>query len=540
MHELRILTSDGAGKKCQIEGPVFTIGSSGDCSLVIDSLNVSDIHAELVVEDATVTIKDMGTLIGTFVNGEPVTEKKLDNNDEILIDTLRILYKKLYQQGDVEVVLDPSSSGLDSIFGSVIDKRAAEKEEKEASPSPGAESSLIENDFSIIDEITTNSECDPKYGEFWDSIRNQVEQILNNLQTLVRIGKMVNSELELDPLLNIIIEKTINLMKAERGFIVLHHKKTGKLDVVVARGMDDKLEGNEKKLFSSNIIRKVIGDGQPYVSSNVLADNSIDGQSKFLHKIRSCICVPLKCRGDIIGALYIDHTGTSNRFDQDQVKFLDSFANQAAIAIDNARLYNMAVTDALTGLFTRQHFVHRLDAEVEKVRDSGTQFSLLILDIDNFQRINDKYSRKTGNTVIRKVAETIKETVGRAGIPARYEGQKFAVILPGKTIAEARDTAEQIRQGIKNRLINTQHGNIYVTISIGIATHDPAKTPLTADGEREKEADIDCGVLFEQANRALRTAKENGRNRVTIFESAAGDQVDGGNQAATSNQVDAS
>lgn len=534
MHELRITASGGEEKKYTIEGPVFTIGSSGECNLVIDSLNVSDIHAQLLVENTMVTIRDMGTLMGTFVNGEPVTEKKLDNNDEILIDTLCLLYKKLYQQGDVEVVLDPSSSGLDSIFGSVIDKRAAGKRDEETSSSPGAESALLENDYSIIDEITGSSECDPKYGEFWDSIRPQVEQILVNLQTLVRIGKMVNSELELDPLLNMIMEKTITLMKAERGFIVLHHKKTGKLDVVVARGMDEKLEGSEKKLFSSNIIRKVIGDGQPYMSSNVLQDKSIEGRSKFMHHVRSCICVPLKCREDIIGALYIDHTGTSNRFDQDQVKFLDSFANQAAIAIENARLYKMAVTDALTGLFTNQHFLHRLEAEVDRVREDGTPFSLLVLDIDNFERINDNYGRKTGDTVIRKVAETIKENVGKAGIPARYEGQKYAVILPETTASAARDVAEQIRQGVKSRLINTQHGNIYVTISVGVTTHDTAKITLTvdseqeADGEHEKEAAVDCGVFFEQADRALRMAKKNGRNRVTVFEPATRDQAEVG------------
>jgi len=521
MHEIRITYPDGSESRCEIKESGFTIGSSPDCDLTISSLNVSDVHAELLIEENAVTIRDMGTLMGTLVNGEPVTERKLENNDEILIDAYQIIYKRIYQQGNVELAATPSASGIDSVIGSVIDKRVTREKEKTAH-STG--SLLLEDDYSVLEELELESKADTNSTDFWELIRPVVEEILTNLQTLVRIGKIINSELDLDTLLNLIMEQTVNLMKAERGFIVLHHRKTGKLDVVVARGITEKLEGEDKRLFSSNAIRKVIGDGQPYYSSNVIEDKSIEGGSKFMHQVRSCICVPLKCRGDVIGALYIDHTGTSVRFKPTQVKFLESFAVQAAIAIENARLYKMAVTDALTGLFTNQHFMHRLDAEIDKSGEDGTPFSLLILDLDNFERINAKYGHNTGDAVIRKVAETIRETVGKAGIPARYEGQKFAVILPSTPAVEARDMAENIRHGIKTRLINTQHGNIYVTISVGVAVCDIALTAPTAGSEQERVTAIDRQTLFEQADRALRAAKESGRNRVIVFESVAGNQ----------------
>ena len=84
--------------------------------------------------------------------------------------------------------------------------------------------------------------------------------------------------------------------------------------------------------------------------------------------------------------------------------------------------------------------------------------------------------------------------------------------------------AENIRHGIKTRLINTQHGNIYVTISVGVAVCDIALTAPTAGSEQERVTAIDRQTLFEQADRALRAAKESGRNRVIVFESVAGNQ----------------
>ncbi|KOS67701.1 chemotaxis protein CheY [Lysinibacillus contaminans] len=162
----------------------------------------------------------------------------------------------------------------------------------------------------------------------------------------------------------------------------------------------------------------------------------------------------------------------------------------------NAILVELSVTDKLTGLKNRRFFQEKLEEHIALYRETGKFFSLLILDIDHFKKVNDTYGHQVGDEVLVQLAHVLTTQTREADIAARYGGEEFVVILPNTDLAESKIIAEQLRQTVEHAQWKT--GSL--TVSIGIATFT--------------EQDSDATIL-KNADQALYASKENGRNRVT-------------------------
>ncbi|WP_342563557.1 diguanylate cyclase [Paenibacillus sp. FSL R7-0345] len=162
----------------------------------------------------------------------------------------------------------------------------------------------------------------------------------------------------------------------------------------------------------------------------------------------------------------------------------------------NAALVELSTTDKLTGLKNRRYFEDMLSGQLELFRETGEPFSLLIMDIDYFKRINDTFGHQTGDYVLEKLGSLLKFHSREKDTAARYGGEEFVLILPGLTADESRLVAENLRQVTELAVWDTGR----LTVSIGIAT-------CTAE-DSEK-------TLLHKADAALYASKENGRNRVT-------------------------
>jgi diguanylate cyclase (GGDEF)-like protein len=157
-----------------------------------------------------------------------------------------------------------------------------------------------------------------------------------------------------------------------------------------------------------------------------------------------------------------------------------------------------ARTDDLTGLPNFRAFRERIDAELERADRYPERFGVLILDLDRFKKYNDTYGHLAGNEALRRVAQTIRETVRAVDFPARYGGEEFAVIVPQVDATALAVIAERIRANIESLLAPADGAKL--TVSIGAA--------LYPDDARDREA------LFKSADSRLYEAKEAGRNRV--------------------------
>ncbi len=173
-------------------------------------------------------------------------------------------------------------------------------------------------------------------------IKNATEQDqeLARLYALVDMGKVINSSLDLTTVLNEVMDTIISLTGAERGFLMLSNR-TGVLEFRVARNMARETLEEEEFSISSTIANRVAEQGEPVLTTNAQEDPRFTGQhSVAIYNLRSILCVPLKVKGQVTGVIYADNRIRSGAFTQRDLNILTAFANQAAVAIENARLFN--------------------------------------------------------------------------------------------------------------------------------------------------------------------------------------------------------
>lgn len=171
---------------------------------------------------------------------------------------------------------------------------------------------------------------------------------------------------------------------------------------------------------------------------------------------------------------------------------------QAKLLAVNATLIELSETDKLTGLKNRRFFQDKLEQQLNSYYESAKPFSLCILDIDHFKKVNDTFGHQVGDDVLAQLAQLLTQRARKEDTVARYGGEEFVMILPDTEIAVAKEIGEQIRKTVA--FDHWPAGQ--VTISIGMATATLEDTGTT---------------LLKNADDALYASKKNGRNQVTHF-----------------------
>ena len=225
--------------------------------------------------------------------------------------------------------------------------------------------------------------------------------------------------------------------------------------------------------------------------------------------IRSILMVPLMVENKATGVMGMVEP-TAGKFDIDRLSVLATVAQQAAVAIENARHYQLATVDQLTGLYLRHHFMQRLADERARSQRYRTPFAVLMLDLDTFKEVNDRHGHNVGDRFLRLSADAIRQSLRGSDIACRWGGDEFCVLLPQTEVEAARATSERIRKGIE-ALSPTLIG-IRATASVGVATY-----PTDFDGNVED--------LVKRADQALYRAKRQGRDRVEIYSLKPADSV---------------
>jgi PAS domain S-box-containing protein len=171
-------------------------------------------------------------------------------------------------------------------------------------------------------------------------IIGETETQYRHMLALTEIGKVVNSTLELDEVLRIVMDNIVGLSRAERGFLMLKDEK-GNLVANVARNWEKESINSTESAVSRTVIQKVVETGEAILTTNAQEDPRLSGQESIIaFNLRSILCVPLKVKNDLIGVIYADNRIRSGIFTETERDLLSAFANQAAVAIDNARLFS--------------------------------------------------------------------------------------------------------------------------------------------------------------------------------------------------------
>ncbi|MGZ5000651.1 MAG: CHASE domain-containing protein [Methylomonas sp.] len=201
---------------------------------------------------------------------------------------------------------------------------------------------------------------------------------------------------------------------------------------------------------------------------------------------------------------WVVHTGVP-RFDErgDFMGFIGSCIDITEHKEMEEELWELATTDGLTGFLNRRHFIVRLQEEFDRMqRNEDLQSSVLMLDLDHFKKINDRYGHAAGDAVLNHFAKIIHSQQRKIDVVGRVGGEEFAIILPDTELAEARFFAERLRKTVEDRPLQHEADRIEITVSIGIAL-------LSATSKSPDK-------VLREADRALYEAKDTGRNRVVL------------------------
>jgi diguanylate cyclase (GGDEF)-like protein len=336
---------------------------------------------------------------------------------------------------------------------------------------------------------------------------------------LVQIGIALTSERDLSTLLHRILTEARRFTRGEAGTLFLRendelHFAVVQNDLLVRRlgeaEMQRVLQSEPLKLSDLSLAGYVsmmgevvnipdtymIPPDRPY-TFNPLFDVRCD------YKTRSALVVPLQDpAGNIFGVLELlnalDEAGCVVPFDPLYEGLVRALASQAAVAIRNARLEDLSFKDALTDVYNRRYFMVRIEEESRRHLRFDEPVSLVLLDLDRFKDVNDRFGHRAGDEALREVAQLLQKHSRNFTVVTRYGGDEFAVLLVNTAKAGAVAYAQRIREIIEEH--GFAHGT--VTVSLGVAS-------LPEDAASGDD-------LVVAADGAMYEAKRLGRNRVAV------------------------
>ena len=337
--------------------------------------------------------------------------------------------------------------------------------------------------------------------------------------TLYKISHMMSEVgFDIDKLLDIIIEKSIEAAKATKGSLMLLDDSQEFLEVQRVIMWDETLnravpienfKKNIKIKPGEGIAGKVLVTGEMLIINQPENDpnfKQFDDNERFIQNI---CCIPLKVNNITFGVINIVDKVDGSSFEKRDTDLLMAMVNQAAIVLDNTKLFKLAITDGLTGLYLVRHFKNKLASEEKRAKRYNKIFSILFFDIDHFKKFNDTYGHHIGDEVLKQVAAIFKNSL-RDGIDiaARYGGEEMIALLPETDIKGAYIVAERLRNAVANHEFTGYKTSLHVTISIGISEFP--------------SSDTDSLELIRKADTALYQSKEGGRNKTTIYTTEMG------------------
>jgi diguanylate cyclase (GGDEF)-like protein len=263
---------------------------------------------------------------------------------------------------------------------------------------------------------------------------------MSTLQAVLEVSLAWAQERDPERLLQLIVQKATEVAGAERGCVALIEGEQ-----LAPRAMMGFGDGESISLTAA---RQVLAHNVPMAWEDLLRDHEVGrARSVLAQRLRAVMCAPLMIAGKAIGVLYVDATAGANYTCSDLV-IMQALANQAAVALENTRLYQEAITDSLTGLYSAGYFYRRLQEEVERALRYRRPVALILADLNGLKGINDRHGHLAGNHALKTLAAILRGQVRAVDVPCRYGGDEFAIILPESGLVEAEALRARLEEAV--------------------------------------------------------------------------------------------
>lgn len=338
-----------------------------------------------------------------------------------------------------------------------------------------------------------------------------ITSTLTNTQTLYQTAQALIATENLNDLLQNLVEQVANTLPANRVILITLETETEEItNFVVGGSQSHQICPASYQELMDGLTGWVMQNRKPALSHHSKSDpreKPYVQQSREKYQAGSLIMVPLRYRQEILGTLTAVHA-TKMDYSQKEVDLLETIASHAAVAIKNAQLFEyvqeLAETDELTQTNNRRQLFALGKREFNHARRYRQPLSVIMLDIDNFKKINDTYGHAVGDVVLYELTQYCLSNIRKVDILGRYGGEEFVILLPNTDSVRSAELANRLCDFVEINPISTKIGAINITISLGVAEIAPDTPNLAA--------------LVDQADTALYNAKKKGKNRVEVYE----------------------
>jgi two-component system NtrC family sensor kinase len=378
--EVHVLHGTGDGKVQRLEeNQAVVIGRDRSCQLCIDDPQISRHHARLLRRADSITIEDLNSSNGTFLNGVRIKSGILKSNDLVTLGRFtQLVVRRTAESASPRPQPAVPSAGVEKgdRLRPAIDR-----------PEPAVEKTVLASSMSITRTLKP-TELTELLGRSHGSLR-----------AMYRVLGLTSSILDLDLLLNRILDEVFATIQAERAFVLLGDSGSGQLEVKASRWQTR--DGIEQRVsISQHIIAHVLEKKESVLIADAMADSTFGlAQSVVIHRIRSAMCSPLRGRTGIVGIIHVDTSTGSGEFGEEDLLLLDAIGTAAGIAVENAQLHLetirnerlAAMGQAIAGL---SHCIKNILAAME-VSSSLMERGLESQDLDNISRVWQVFRRSS-------------------------------------------------------------------------------------------------------------------------------------------------
>jgi two-component system, cell cycle response regulator len=332
-------------------------------------------------------------------------------------------------------------------------------------------------------------------GEYLSALRSSRDELARSMN---RLGETLSSTHDLPKLLAVVLEAAVQARRARAGSLLLLTPDRTALVREATFGLTHR-EPAERIPVGQGVAGTVAATGRAMILASPAGNGGPEPAAT------SQVSVPLLAQGRVLGVLSLYDREDGEPFTLGDAEGLTAFAVQAAVAIENVQLHaeaeRLSVTDPLTGAWNYRYFKRRFEQEIERSRRFGRVLALLMLDIDHFKSVNDRFGHQRGDEVLVELARRVTGSVRDIDTFARYGGEEFVLILPETNLEGGLAVAEKLRLATRRTpFCGEGREGVPLTVSIGVACF-----PEHATSPEE---------LLRAADEALYEAKLQGRDRV--------------------------
>ncbi len=504
----KLLSTTGEQAIDLVPGRTIVVGRAVTSDVPIYDPTISRKHAELILTDGGVKVKDAGSSNGTFLNGARVTEALAGENDVITFGKVAFRVKEVSTPAPRPQIVSVSAEF--------------------AGAKGGAAGGTIVRQLpvSVSGGVPAIITASPSGASHLKVTARSLEELREKkLELLLEISKELSKQQELDRLLDKVVEFTFQVMNVDRVSILLLEEPSGELVPRISKGRT--AQSSASKHVPQSIARRVVDDRVAILSDNTAADERFKGKSILIQSVRSAMCTPLIGTDQkVLGILYVDNLTATHSFSDDDLKFLIAFGSLAAVAIENSQRSERLRREALVLSNFQRYFSPNIAQVIAQQQDAGRLPSekrpvvLFFSDIRGFTPMSETMSPDAIATLLTEYfTEMVEIVFEHSGTLDKFIGDAI-MALWGAPIAHE-DDADRAMACALDQLaalekLNTKwkdQGRPELGVGIGINFGEVFAGNIGSDRR------LEYTVIGDAVNTASRLCRTAGPNEILISES---------------------